>query len=100
MAHSWGDNVFRNFLHWMEQEDRGWADKHIHAYANIGGPVLGVPKSISALLSGMPPVLLLAAVHCRSGCTRTIQMFLRRQTRLQTVDRVLRNSCNATICLD
>ena len=59
MAHSWGDNVFRNFLHWMEQEDKGWADKHIHAYANIGGPVLGVPKSIGSLLSGIPrgPVL-------------------------------------------
>ena len=54
MAHSWGDNVFRNFLHWMEQEDRGWADKYIHAYANIGGPVLGVPKSIGSLLSGTP----------------------------------------------
>ena len=59
MAHSWGDNVFRNFLHWMEQEDRGWADKHIHAYANIGGPVLGVPKSIGSLLSGNPRGLVL-----------------------------------------
>ncbi|KAK9839349.1 hypothetical protein WJX84_008799 [Apatococcus fuscideae] len=52
VSHSWGDNVFRNFLHWVEQDDPDWAEKHIHAYANIAGPVLGVPKSISALLSG------------------------------------------------
>ncbi len=58
VAHSWGDSVFRNFLHWMEQEEQGWAEKYVHAYCNVAGPVLGVPKSISALLSGISTCLL------------------------------------------
>lgn len=55
-SHSWGDNVFRNFLMWATEEpgaDPNWAEEHIHAYINIAGPVLGVAKSITSLLSGM-----------------------------------------------
>ena len=43
-AHSWGENVFRNFLGWVERKDDGWTEKHIAAYVNIAGCVLGVPK--------------------------------------------------------
>ena len=43
-AHSWGENVFRNFLGWIERKDKGWTEKHIAAYVNIAGCVLGVPK--------------------------------------------------------
>ena len=57
-SHSWGDNVFRNFLMWATEEpgaDPDWAETHIHAYINIAGPVLGVAKSMTSLLSGAPP---------------------------------------------
>lgn len=52
VAHSFGDNVFRNFLGWVGQLDVEWVDRHVAAYVNVAGPTLGVPKSISALLSG------------------------------------------------
>lgn len=51
-SHSWGDNVFRNFLVWVTEDDSKWVEKHIHAYVNIAGPVLGVAKSMTSLLSG------------------------------------------------
>ena len=51
-SHSWVDNVFRNFLVWVTEDDPKWVDKHIHAYVNIAGPVLGVAKSMTSLLSG------------------------------------------------
>ena len=55
MSHSWGDNVFRNFLAWVGEDDEAWAEKHVAHYANIAGPTLGVPKSISIFLSGSAP---------------------------------------------
>lgn len=51
-AHSWGDNVARAFLHWMEDRQPGWVDEHVAVHFNIAGPTLGVPKSATALLSG------------------------------------------------
>ncbi|KAG2454537.1 hypothetical protein HYH02_000382 [Chlamydomonas schloesseri] len=83
-SHSYGENVFRAFMHWVEaaaaeeeeeeeeEEDAaagkgdrkarkggsggggggGWVDRHIASYINIAGTSLGVPKSVSALLSG------------------------------------------------
>lgn len=44
ISHSWGDNVFRCFLHWAGRADSKWVEKHIGVYANVAGPVLGVPK--------------------------------------------------------
>ncbi|DBB08038.1 TPA: hypothetical protein ACH3X3_008242 [Trebouxia sp. C0006] len=52
LSHSWGDNVFRNFMRWAENEQSGWCEKHLEAYVNIAGPVLGVPKAVTACLSG------------------------------------------------
>lgn len=54
MSHSWGDNVFRNFLHWITDLEPDFAEQHLEAYLDIAGPILGVPKSFSALLSGKP----------------------------------------------
>jgi phospholipid:diacylglycerol acyltransferase len=51
-SHSWGDNVFRNFLVWITEDDPDWVEQHIYAYINIAGPVLGVAKSMTSLLSG------------------------------------------------
>ena len=45
-------------------------------------------------------VLLLAAVHCRSGCTRLIRRVFAAANTLINSNRVLRNSHNATIRLD
>lgn len=72
VSHSWGDNVFRNFLFWAEQEEEGWVEKHIANYINVSGPVLGVPKSVTAMLSGCnlhliiqcyPGITLVASLH-------------------------------------
>lgn len=54
LSHSWGDNVFRNYMRWAENQEAGWCDKNIEAYVNIAGPVLGVPKAVSACMSGQP----------------------------------------------
>ena len=59
LSHSWGDNVFRNFMRWAENEEPGWCETHLEAYVNIAGPVLGVPKAVSACLSGQAPHLTL-----------------------------------------
>lgn len=53
-SHSWGDNVFRAFMQWADSVDESWVEKHIKTYINLAGPVLGVPKSIPAFLSGLP----------------------------------------------
>ena len=58
ISHSWGDNVFRNFMVWASSDDTDWVDRHIAVYANIAGPTLGVPKSLSSFLSGEPPAVL------------------------------------------
>ncbi len=55
-SHSWGDNVFRNFLVWIGEDDQDWVEKHVAAYVNIAGPVLGVAKSMTSLLSGILPL--------------------------------------------
>ena len=39
-------------MRWAENEQSGWVDQHMEAYVNIAGPVLGVPKAVSACLSG------------------------------------------------
>ena len=55
-----GTNVFTYFLNWVERPVElggggggpDWVANHIHAYLNIGGPLLGVPKAAAALVSG------------------------------------------------
>ncbi len=41
-------------MRWAENEQSGWCEKHLEAYVNIAGPVLGVPKAVTACLSGQP----------------------------------------------
>ena len=57
LAHSYGDTLSRYFLEWVESSKGGkggstWVNDNIAAYVNIAGPTLGMPKSVSALLSG------------------------------------------------
>eukprot|EP00127_Corallochytrium_limacisporum_P001329 Clim_evm19s51 gene=Clim_evmTU19s51 len=56
-AHSMGAPYGHYFLKWVESEKGGkggdrWVHNHIHAVVNIGGPLLGLPKSSAALASG------------------------------------------------
>jgi phospholipid:diacylglycerol acyltransferase len=59
-SHSMGALVVHYFFAWVTTSaDKGgggggkdWLDRHIHAYINIAGSHLGVPKAASALLSG------------------------------------------------
>ena len=57
LAHSYGDTLSRYFLEWVESPKGGkgganWVSDNIATYVNIAGPTLGMPKSVSALLSG------------------------------------------------
>ncbi|EFJ42118.1 hypothetical protein VOLCADRAFT_97885 [Volvox carteri f. nagariensis] len=53
-AHSYGENVVRSFMSWVEAARSGWVTRYVAAIANIAGTTLGVPKSVSALLSAAP----------------------------------------------
>lgn len=57
VAHSMGSIVAHYFLQWVESPLGGnggpdWAHKHIEAFVNVAGALLGVPKAQSALTSG------------------------------------------------
>ncbi|KAK0530863.1 phospholipid:diacylglycerol acyltransferase [Tilletia horrida] len=59
VSHSMGSTVFLYFLKWVEAEGPGfgnggtdWVERHIEAFTSIAGTFLGVPKAMSALLSG------------------------------------------------
>lgn len=58
VPHSMGAVYFLHFMKWVETPapvggggGSDWCAKHIKAVMNIGGPLLGVPKSISGLFS-------------------------------------------------
>ncbi len=42
----------RAFLTWADASSPGWVEGHVEAMVNIAGTSLGVPKAVSALLSG------------------------------------------------
>ncbi|KAI9319796.1 Lecithin:cholesterol/phospholipid:diacylglycerol acyltransferase [Dichotomocladium elegans] len=57
VAHSMGSNLFPYFLKWVESPVGGnagssWTEDHIETFANIAGPMVGVPKAMTAFLSG------------------------------------------------
>ncbi|CAB9507140.1 Phospholipid:diacylglycerol acyltransferase [Seminavis robusta] len=59
-SHSMGAQLVHFFFKWVTTPQsqggggggRKWVDQHVHAYINIAGSHLGVPKAASALLSG------------------------------------------------
>jgi phospholipid:diacylglycerol acyltransferase len=62
-SHSLGALLIHYFFAWVTVEDKYWVDNHIHAYVNIAGAHLGVPKAASALLSGeMSDTIFMGAV--------------------------------------
>eukprot|EP01084_Bolivina_argentea_P068014 123771_1 len=60
MSHSYGSLVLHYFFNWVAASKeaggggggKDWVDQHIATTVNIAGPLLGVPKAMSALLSG------------------------------------------------
>ncbi|KAI8386959.1 Lecithin:cholesterol acyltransferase-domain-containing protein [Blakeslea trispora] len=57
IAHSMGSTMFPYFLKWVESEQGGqggpdWVNDHIESFVNIAGPLMGVPKAVTSLLSG------------------------------------------------
>lgn len=59
-SHSMGALLVHYFFAWVTTDKKrggggggkNWVDEHLHAYANIAGSLLGVPKAATALLSG------------------------------------------------
>lgn len=71
ISHSMGALVMHYFFAWVTESERNggggggkkWVDQHMHAYINLAGVHLGVPKAASALLSGeMSDTAMLGAV--------------------------------------
>jgi phospholipid:diacylglycerol acyltransferase len=52
LCHSMGGNVMTYFFNWIKAKDSAWVHNNLHAVSYIGVPLLGLPKSISSLLSG------------------------------------------------
>ncbi|CAB4430161.1 unnamed protein product [Rhizophagus irregularis] len=57
VSHSMGGLVTLYFFKWVESPTGGnggpnWVNDYVEAFVNIGGPLLGLPKALSALLSG------------------------------------------------
>ncbi|KAI8981565.1 Lecithin:cholesterol acyltransferase-domain-containing protein [Pilobolus umbonatus] len=57
LAHSMGSSLFPYFLRWAESPEGGdggtnWTENHIETFVNIAGPMIGVPKALTAMLSG------------------------------------------------
>lgn len=57
VSHSMGGLVTLWFLKWVESPDFGkggsdWCERHVADWVNVSGTLLGVPKAMSALLSG------------------------------------------------
>ncbi|GAA6018214.1 hypothetical protein JCM11491_005636 [Sporobolomyces phaffii] len=57
VSHSMGSTVLLWFFKWVESPQYGnggpdWVDKHVSDWVNIAGTLLGVPKAMSALVSG------------------------------------------------
>lgn len=52
VSHSYGSNVFVRFLQWADAREPGWTDRHVHSFVNVGGPMMGMPKALAAVLSG------------------------------------------------
>ena len=59
-AHSMGSPLMTYFFAWVtapEREGGGgggqlWVENHVHSLINIAGPMLGVPKAITSIMSG------------------------------------------------
>ncbi|KAJ0075122.1 hypothetical protein Patl1_33625 [Pistacia atlantica] len=105
IPHSMGVLYFLHFMKWVEAPapmggggGPDWCAKHIKAVMNIGGPFLGVPKSIAGLLSAeakdIAVVRTMSATHPCASLGRAITPGVLDNDifRLQTLQRVMQMS--------
>mmetsp|Transcript_28528 Transcript_28528/g.88281 ORF Transcript_28528/g.88281 Transcript_28528/m.88281 type:complete len:566 (-) Transcript_28528:14-1711(-) len=52
LGHSMGASVCMFFLSWVELNEPGWTEKHIHTFVSLGGSLLGAVAPLGAVLSG------------------------------------------------
>ncbi|GAA5903261.1 hypothetical protein JCM8208_002257 [Rhodotorula glutinis] len=57
VSHSMGSSLLLWFFKWVESPEHGkggpdWVERHVSDWVNVAGTMLGVPKAMSALLSG------------------------------------------------
>ena len=73
VTHSMGGNVGYYFLKWAENNGgSAWVDKHIEAVTIVSGTMLGVPKAMSALMTGE----MRESVAVPQPLARFLEMFL------------------------
>ncbi|KAJ3070629.1 hypothetical protein HK102_006623 [Quaeritorhiza haematococci] len=82
VAHSMGNLVFKHFLGWVSHPSGGgadelWADRHLSNWIDIAGPLLGVPQTIPALLSGE----MRNTAHLNAFASNLLEVILGRQDR-------------------
>ncbi|KAF6256224.1 Lecithin:cholesterol acyltransferase-domain-containing protein [Scenedesmus sp. NREL 46B-D3] len=77
VSHSYGATVTMAFFTWVEAQQPGWVDKHLHGYLNLAGPMLGLPKAISPLLSGETR----ETVDMMAGLAVLVEQYLGKQSR-------------------
>ena len=83
-SHSMGSLVVHYFFAWVTANEsqgggsggKNWVDEHIHAYVNIAGCHLGVPKAASALTSGE-----MSDTVFMTGVGNVVERFIPRKTR-------------------
>jgi phospholipid:diacylglycerol acyltransferase len=56
-SHSMGSQVLFYFFHWVESDKGGrggpdWVERHVEAWINVSGCMLGAVKAVTAVLSG------------------------------------------------
>lgn len=98
LAHSWGDNVWRTFMRWVTVDDPGWVERHLAAYVNIAGTVLGVSKSTTSLLSGAPPnappsIVRRSGSVCQMKISHRGQIFLQVEKKQAGLQEILSHPC-------
>ena len=57
LIYTLGSSMFPYFLRWVQDPNGGnggddWTERHIASFVNIAGPMVGVPKCLTAMLSG------------------------------------------------
>ncbi|WIA16398.1 hypothetical protein OEZ85_013090 [Tetradesmus obliquus] len=77
VSHSYGALVTMAFMNWVEGQQPGWVDKHLHGYLNLAGPLLGLPKAVSPLLSGETR----ETVDMMAGLAVLVEQYLGKQSR-------------------
>lgn len=83
-SHSMGSLVVHYFFAWVTANEsqgggsggKNWVDEHIHAYVNIAGCHLGVPKAASALTSGE-----MSDTVFMTGVGNVVERFIPRKSR-------------------